>query len=314
MKTVWVGFHDEGVLTFKALAKAGRLSACITLNPLERAKRSGAARFDQLSAAFGIPCFEIRNINDDFAIKTLEVLAPDLLLVIGWSQILGERVLSIPKIGSIGAHASLLPAYRGSAPVNWAIINGLTQTGNTLIWLRSGVDTGEIIEQRSFSITRLDTCATLYKKVAATNRDMVQTALAKLETTGWYGTTQKHMDVPPLPRRRPDDGRVEFVWSARRIYDFVRALTKPYPGAFAFHAGRQVVLWEASALLPNQCPDNLRQVGMVTEHVYSPRSSCNGLLVQCGEGNLLINAAQIGEHSLRGQSLLNAFPIGTKFE
>src|SRR5881628_1467651 len=150
----------------------------------------------------------------------------------------------------IGAHASLLPRNRGSAPINWALIRGEHTSGNSLIWLAESVDGGDLIDQTEFPITPYDTCASLYDRVAASNRDMILRVLPRLLAGERPGRRQPRHSGPILARRRPADGLITWDQDARAVYNFVRALTKPYPGAFSWLDGRRWIVWHA-VLLPD---------------------------------------------------------------
>lgn len=283
-RIVWVGFHSEGVPALRAIIDSGaNLVGLVTLNEKGLAKRSASVDFKTLLGESEVPIFEVANINNEFAVATLRELKPDLLVVLGWSQILSDEVLQIPAIGTVGAHASMLPHNRGSAPVNWAIIRGETEGGNTLMWLDSGVDTGRIIDQIGFPIEHDDTCATVYEKVAETNKTMLLALLDKLERGEEVpGRIQTHVGEP-LPRRRPEDGMIDWGQPAKQVYDFVRALTEPYPGAFSFLDDGMWTIWKA----------NLGPPGSSCEHPGTVLGSSEaGQVVACGEGTLLVLEAQ----------------------
>ena len=156
MKIFCVGFHMEGVKAFDFLTKNYNVVGLLTLNTKAASKRSGVFNFKTFSEEAKVPYYEVKHINDKSSVEILKNYNPDLLIVLGWSQLLNDEVLSIPTIGTIGAHASLLPKMRGSAPINWAIIKGEEKTGNTLMWLNIGVDTGKIIDQYEFQINLYD--------------------------------------------------------------------------------------------------------------------------------------------------------------
>ena len=283
-RLVWVGFHSEGVPALRAVLESGaNLVGLITLNEKGLARRSASVDFKSLLGESDVPVYEVSNINNEIAVATLRELKPDLLIVLGWSQILSDEVLQIPAIGTVGAHASMLPHNRGSAPVNWAIIHGETEGGNTLMWLDSGVDTGRIIDQIGFPIEHDDTCATVYEKVAETNKAMLLALLDKLNRGEEVpGRIQTHVGEP-LPRRRPEDGMIDWDQPAKQVYDFVRALTEPYPGAFSWLADDDAwTIWRA-------------QIGDF-EASFAPGtvlgSADTGQLVSCGEGTLLVLDAQ----------------------
>ena len=160
-----------------------------------------------------------------------------------------EQYWDLAAIGTVGTHAALLPHNRGSAPVNWAIIRGEEETGNTLMWLSKEVDSGEIIDQTAFPITLFDTCKTIYDKVAASNAVMLDKLIdALIKGEKPVSSISNETDEELLPRRRPKDGLMDWQQDAKKIYDFIRALTLPYPGAFTFLDGRKWLIWEAMVL------------------------------------------------------------------
>lgn len=281
MRIGWIGFHLEGVPALRVLLERGvAVEAVLSLAPEEAAKRSGAADYVRLCAQYGVPLYEIRNINDEDVIRLLGDLALDLVFVIGWSQIVGAKALGTARVGMIGAHASLLPRNRGRAPVNWALINGEAETGNTLIWLAEGVDEGDIIAQTRFEITPFDNCATLYDKVAESNCEMILDVLPRLLAGERVGRRQQRTDEPLLPGRKPADGLIDWTRVGREVYDFVRALAPPYPGAFGWLDGKRWTVREC-ALLPGAHFKDARS-GQVVGAMVSPAMGGCGQVVACG--------------------------------
>ena len=210
----WVGVHAEGISALEAVCAAEYdVVGMLTLRQAKADRRCGSADYQSLCQRYDIPLCPVDHINDPSSVSLLAGWNCDLLVVLGWGQILSRAALQTARIGAVGAHASLLPRNRGSAPVNWAIINGERQTGNSLIWLAEGVDSGELIDQRAFDISVYDTCATIYDKVAWSNREMLLDLCFRLQAGQRPGTPQQHNDEPVLPRRRPQDGLID--WSAR---------------------------------------------------------------------------------------------------
>lgn len=286
MKFAWVGFHAEGLAALQALLAAGApIAAVLTLKPELAAKRSGGVDYTPVCSQYNVPLHLISGINEPEAAQILEALAPDVIFVIGWHQIVRPPVMRLARLGLIGAHASFLPHNRGSAPINWAILRGEQQTGNSLMWLAEGVDEGDIIAQRAFPITPYDTCATLYAQVAATNREMLLEVLPRLMAGERPGRPQERGDEPVLRRRRPADGQVAWDSPATMVYDFVRALTRPYPGAFSWLDGKQWWIWEAAVL-----PDSVAAgaPGEVLGPIKSTSHSACGQLVACGSGAVVL--------------------------
>jgi methionyl-tRNA formyltransferase len=286
MRFAWVGFHQEGIDALDALLEAGAPIACVlTLRPDLAAKRSGGADYFPVCGKHGVPLHYISDINNDDARSILAAVQPDIVFVIGWHQIVRPDALRLARVGMIGAHASLLPHNRGSAPINWAIINGEKETGNSLIWLAPDVDAGDIIDQMAFPISETDTCATLYRQVARTNREMLVRVLPKLLRGERPGSPQIITDEPVLRRRRPADGLIDWTQSADRIYDFVRGLTRPYPGAFSTLDGRKWTIWRA-ARTP-AVPDGSRP-GEIVGSVTATDQNAAGIVVACGQGGIIV--------------------------
>ena len=307
MRFGWVGFHLEGIPALQGVIEAGvPIQAVLTLRPDVAATRSGAADYRSLCQRFGVPLHEIVHINDAASRELLKNLALDVVFVIGWSQILAPETLRTARVGMIGAHASLLPRNRGSAPINWALIRGEHTSGNSLIWLAESVDGGDLIDQTEFPITPYDTCASLYDRVAASNRDMILRVLPRLLAGERPGRPQPRHRGPILARRRPADGLIVWDQPACAVYNFVRALTKPYPGAFSWLDGRRWTVWQA-ALLPGDGPPPPAPgaaPGTVLGPLHSPLRDACGQVVACAHGAvaLLEIAADDGE-VLRGPRL-----------
>ncbi len=251
MNIVWIGCHEEGIPAFREILEKGKhVSAFITLDETAYVKRSAGSReYETYCQKYNVNYYTVSTIKGDDAYEIVLKYKPDLLVVLGWSEILPVRLLDIPTIGTIGTHAALLPHNRGSAPVNWALIHGEKVTGNTMMWLNPKVDSGEIIDQIEFPITPYDTCKTLYDQVAITNGTMLIRLIENLEKgIKPVIPIMNETDEPLLPRRKPKDGLLNWNQSGQVIYDFVRALTHPYPGAFTYLDGNKYLIWKVTLL------------------------------------------------------------------
>ena len=238
-----------------------------------------------ISEQHEIPLYKIKNTNTPETAQLIKEINPEVIFVIGWTRLVSAEILAIPKYGCIGMHASLLPKYRGRAPVNWALINNEKLTGNTMILLDDGVDTGDILLQRSISITLADTCGTLYDKVADAGREMIRESIPHLQKGELSRTPQNHDQATVMPKRTPEDGLIDWTKPALELFNWVRALTHPYPGAFTYYQSKKLFIWDAqiahfslqecnSELLKNTVP------GMVI-------STADGITVSTGEGEIL---------------------------
>ena len=242
---VFVGVHREAVDPFRFLIEAGEnVAGLVTLTERAMRRVSAAVDLTGMAEAAGIPCLRVKNVNQPESIDWIRQRAPDLLLVVGWTQLVREELLDVPRLACLGFHASLLPRYRGRAPVNWALIHGERETGNTMIVLAPGADEGDIVSQRRIPITDEDDCGTLYDKVAATEVEMLAEVLPAIRDGQMPRIEQDDREASVMPRRRPEDGVVDWAQPARKIFNWVRALTHPYPGAFTSSARGRVLIWK----------------------------------------------------------------------
>jgi methionyl-tRNA formyltransferase len=309
MKIFCVGFHMEGVEAFDFLTKNYNVVGLMTLNTIAASKRSGVFNFKTFSEEAKVPYYEVKHINDKSSVEILKNYNPDLLIVLGWSQLLNDEVLSIPTIGTIGAHASLLPKMRGSAPINWAIIKGEEKTGNTLMWLNIGVDTGKIIDQYEFQINLYDSCNTLYEYVAESNRVMLERSLPLIAKEGSIGIAQEDNGEDLLPRRKPADGLINFNQTSLELYNFIRALTRPYPGAFFKYRDQKVIIWKASY-------SNLfkisNETGVILDYLYSFDEKDCAVLISTKNGALIINEVMVNDEVIKGKDLHDFLKLNDK--
>lgn len=309
MKIFLVGFHREAINAFKFLIKNYNVVGLITLDVEAASRKSGSFNFQSISDELNVPYYEVKHINDERTVSILKNFSPDLLIVLGWGQLLNEEVLSIPRIGTIGAHASLLPKMRGSAPINWAIIKGKEKTGNSLIWIDIGLDTGKIIDQIEFEIGIYDSCETLYEQVAKTNRVMLERSLPFIERNVKTGLIQKEGEGEILPRRKPKDGLIDFKRNSRAIYDLVRAVTYPYPGAFFYYNDQKVIIWKASYL---KIAKTSFEAGVVIDFIFSFVDDHCGVLISTKDGALIINEIEVEDSIINGRKLHSFFKLKDK--
>ena len=179
--------------------------------PAGRARAaSGFVDLAPLARSRDVPVWRCADLNAPESIEHVRRLRPDLIVVVGWTRLLCAALLAVPRHGCVGFHASLLPRYRGRAPVNWAILRGETVTGNTMMYLDAGADTGDIIDQRAVPIGPDDTCATVYDEVAAAGAAMLRAHLPALLAGTAPRRPQGVADGPPLPKRTPRMGMTDW--------------------------------------------------------------------------------------------------------
>ncbi|NTW70838.1 MAG: methionyl-tRNA formyltransferase [Eubacteriaceae bacterium] len=304
MNICWVGFHEVGLYPFKKLVEDGiKISAFFTLKDEEYIKRSaGTRQYLEICKNNAIPIHYIRHINDDDTFDLMKSYDPDVVIVMGWSQIVNDRLLNSAKIGVVGGHSSLLPHNKGSAPVNWTIIKGENRTGITLMWLNAGVDDGKIISQIPFPIEFYDTCESVYGKVSIFLYIQLRELFGSLKAGVMPGKAQTPTEEELLPHRKPSDGLIDWSKSAEELYNFVRALTKPYPCAFSYLDGHQLKIVRAA--LPEGLA-SLELPGTVIGTVKGTEPEVCGISVACGSGVLILTEleAENGE-VLKGYNLV----------
>ncbi len=182
---------------------------------------------------------------DSDEIRHLSEIAPDLIFSFYYRAMIPKEILDIPGLGAYNIHGALLPKYRGRACVNWAVINGEKETGATLHVMTEFADRGDIITQKAVPINFEDTAHDVFLKVTEASREVLMSSLPSLEK----GTAKRHPQdeskASKFGRRRPEDGEIDWNRSAVEIYNFVRALTHPFPGAFTLWEGKKYFIWKA---------------------------------------------------------------------
>jgi UDP-4-amino-4-deoxy-L-arabinose formyltransferase / UDP-glucuronic acid dehydrogenase (UDP-4-keto-hexauronic acid decarboxylating) len=191
----------------------------------------------------GIEVVTPGDANDMAEVARIRSLAPDFLFSFYYRSMIGRDLLAIPRRGALNLHGSLLPRYRGRAPINWVLVNGERETGVTLHYMDEKPDHGDIVLQRAFPIDPADTGLSLFRKAAAQARRLLREALPMLAAGTAPRAPQDHARASYFGRRRPEDGRIEWSWDALRVYNLVRAVTRPFPGAFTTSGGRKIFLW-----------------------------------------------------------------------
>ena len=193
----------------------------------------------------GVPCVPYQRDAVKEFIHEVERLEPDLILVAGWYYMVPRALREVAKKGAVGLHGSLLPKYRGGAPLVWALIHGESELGLSLFYLEDGVDTGDIIGQERFRISEHETIADAMKKMEDAAERLLITYLPLLAKDKAPRLPQDHSQATQFPQRSPQDGEIDWKKTPKEIRDFIRAQTKPYPGAFSTMDGRKITIWDA---------------------------------------------------------------------
>lgn len=307
-RIVFMGTPDFAVPSLRALhtlaeARNWRVAGVVTQpdRPAGRGKKLAVSPVKAYALAAGLPVLQPRSYRrQPEAVAALAALAPDLVVVAAFGQILPPVVLEIPTFGCVNVHASLLPAYRGASPINAAILNGDDETGNTIMLLDAGMDTGPVLAQESTPIRPDDTTTSLGERLAEMGADLLGRTLPN-----WLAGTIAPTDQADLPGEPSacrmidkDAGRIDWTASAVHIERMVRAYT-PWPSAFTTWRGENFKIWQAAVI---QTPSPGGEPGQVV-------MSADGPAVVTGDGLLLLQTVQpAGKRSMDIRSFLNGAP------
>ena len=282
MRIVFLGTPAFAVPSLEALSVAGHELAAVVAQPDRPAGRGQALREPATKAwarAHAVPVLQPEKVRDGWLAGELSALAPDLLVVAAYGRILGLDLLTLAPYGAINVHGSLLPRYRGAAPIQWAIASGDRETGVTIMQMDEGLDTGDILLQRALGIGPEDTAASLAPRLAALGGEALVEALGLLEKGAIVPVRQDASQATLARLLQKEDGRVDFGRPAGEIAARLRGFT-PWPGAFTTLEGRALKLLEAGVAPAGAAPDGPPgSAAVVPGH---------GLAVACGGASALL--------------------------
>ena len=248
MKLVFCGTPQFAVPTLERLHGAGHEIAVVVTQP-DRPKGRGmevafsAVKQKALELQLEITQPEKIKNNPEFRSR-LEAIAPEAIIVVAYGRIIPKWMLDLPKHGNINLHASLLPKYRGAAPIQWAIANGETVSGNTTMRIDEGLDTGDILLQQELPIASDDTSLSYAPVLAAAGAKLMVETLEGLQTRSIGPQKQDESQATLAPLLTKDDGRIDFTRTAKQIYDRLRGF-QPWPGAWTTFRGKQLTVTAA---------------------------------------------------------------------
>ncbi len=276
MKLVFCGTPQFAVPTLQALAdNQFNLSLVVTQpdRPQGRGLQLTASPVKQRAIALGLPVTQPEKIknNEEFR-GQLNSLKPDAIIVVGYGRIIPQWMIDLPHYGNINLHGSLLPKYRGAAPIQWAIASGEAVTGVTTMRIDPGLDTGDILLQREMDVEADDTSETLAPRLASVGADLMVETLRGLQAGTVQAVPQDHSKASLAPILKKEDGLIDFRLSAKQICDRLRGF-QPWPGAFTRFRGRTLNVWRARPVMQSLPEGELLING--------------SLIVGCGEGTAL---------------------------
>ena len=249
--------------------------------PKNRGMKLAFSPVKEVALAHGIPVFQPENFREEETVQQLEQLRPDVIAVVAYGRILPQRVLDIPPLGCINIHASLLPAYRGSAPYQWAVLDGLEQTGVTAMYLCREMDAGDMIDTAVTQIGPDETAGQLLDRLAVLGAKLLDKTLQSIAQGTAGRTTQDHSKATYAPMLDKSMCPIDFEKTARQVHNHVRGMN-PWPVATMELAGKRFKVYETAVLqeTSSQAPGTV--LGL----------SKTGLKLACGEGVIEIRVLQ----------------------
>lgn len=248
MKAVVFAYHDIGCTGIKALLNAGYDIQAVFTHVDDQQENTFFGSVAQVCAEHDLPVFAPEDANHPLWIERIQRLAPDIIFSFYYRNLLSQAILDIVPQGAFNLHGSLLPRYRGRAPANWVLVNGETETGVTLHQMTAKPDAGAIVAQQVIAITNSDTALTLHGKLRSAAENLLADTLPAMKTGNINLQPQDESKASYFGRRTPADGEIQWFKPAQEIYNLVRAVTQPYPGAFTFAGDRKLLVWKASVV------------------------------------------------------------------
>lgn len=316
MRIVFMGTPDFSVPALKALVEAGhQVIAVVTQSdkPKGRGKEVQMTPVKIQAMEYGIPVYQPAKVREASFVEVLKGLEADVYVVIAFGQILPKAVLELPKYGCINIHASLLPKYRGAAPIQWCVIDGERETGITTMMMDVGLDTGDMLEKAVIPIEEKETGGSLHDKLSMAGGDLILSTLKKLEEGTLVRTPQTDEGTCYAKMLTKSLGDIDWNQGAVSIERLIRGLN-PWPSAYTMWNGKTIKIWAADVIAGREAADFLSESGVPAETGTAPGtvvcSDKRGLVVCTGGGLLSIRELQMeGKKRMDTPAFLRGYPI-----
>jgi methionyl-tRNA formyltransferase len=297
VKAVVFAYHNMGIVGLEALRRQEIEVVAVFSHRDDPGERIWFGSVGEWADQNGIPCFCPERVNTPEWIERLGRMAPDFIFSFYYRNLLSGDILKIPHSGAYNLHGSLLPAYRGRSPVNWVLVMGEKKTGITLHHMVEKADAGDIVGQKEVFIDDDDTALTLFGKLCSKAGELLDEVLPRLRK----GTAPR---IPQDPKkasyfggRRPEDGQINWSWPVARIYNLIRAVTEPYPGAFSFLPEGKLLIWWA---YPE--PNGAGHTGGGAVETVG-----GAVYVKAADGRIRLMDVEIGEERMKGHQIFGYF-------
>ena len=285
MNIIFMGTPDFAIPSLSRLiASDNNILGVVTQpdRPRGRSKKLQPPSVKTLALQHGLPVLQPEKVKEDNFIQWLKSQNPDLIVVVAFGQILPPKILNIPSSGCINLHASLLPDYRGAAPINWVLINGEKKTGVTTIFMNEWMDTGDIFLQREINIEQEDDALTLSQRLSTLGSKLLLETIIQLKKGILTPIPQNHSKASYAPSLKKEDGRIDWSKSAQAIHNQIRG-TLPWPGTFANLKNKLLKIFK-SKVVECESQDTPGKISQVNPE---------GINVATGKGYLLLTEVQL---------------------
>jgi len=309
LKIIFMGSADFGGMVLENLIDLRENKIMVITQPDRpqgRGKKILPTPIKKIAFNKGVEVFQPENINDEKSVVRIKVFNPDIMLVVAYGQILSSQILSIPKIGCINIHASLLPKYRGAAPINRAIINGEKETGITFMFMKEKVDAGEIIFQEKVEILPDETYSELYYRLSVLSVGTLPKLLEKIKNGKIERIPQDNNLATFAPKMSKEEGKIDWSCKGKKVYNLIRG-TISFPGACTYFRGKKLKITAARFLddYKGNVPIDYSQPGKVI------KAEKDGIFISTGgEGIIkILKLIPAGSKELTANQFINGYKI-----
>ena len=303
MKLVYMGTPDFAVPALVSLVEAGHEVAAVVTQPDKPKGRGKAVQMTPVkekALSYGIPVYQpIRVKKDEEFFNILKEIQPDAIVVAAFGQILPKEILDLPRYGCVNIHASLLPKYRGAAPIQWAVIDGEKESGITTMMMDVGLDTGDMLDQLIIPLAEDETGGSLFDKLSEAGGSLILETLKKLENGTAVRTPQPETGATYAGMLDKSLGNIDWTRSATELERLIRGLN-PWPSAYTHYGSKLMKLW-AAGVLPENFEGKPGEIVKVLKDCF---------LVKTGEGTLAVKELQLeGKKRMDAGAFLRGFPL-----
>ena len=313
MRAVVFAYHNMGIAGIRALLDHGFTVPMVFSHEDDPKENRWFGSVADFCRSRGVPVFTPADVNSAPWPDRIRAAAPDLLFSFYYRSMLGKEVLGLPRLAALNLHGSLLPKYRGRAPVNWVLVKGEAETGVTLHFMTEKPDAGDIVGQAVVPIAFDDTAITLFGKMESAASRLLDDLLPRIAGGDIPRRANDLARGSYFGGRRPEDGRIDWSRPALEIYNLVRAVTRPYPGAFAELSGERLTVWWAVPLRGEAgcslSPGTIRVSGgpeyAMAGGCVAPVTAPRRAVVETGDGWLQLEEIEWRSRTAKGEAIVD---------